>query len=83
VTLNGAQAATRAGYSGRTARVTTSKLLTKANIAAALEAGYKERQARNRIVIEGAEGPAVRWHSSDRSTARSRRTMADRVRAIT
>ena len=47
--LNGAKDATQAGYSAKTARVTASKLLTKANVAAALEAGYKERQKRTQI----------------------------------
>jgi phage terminase small subunit len=50
--LNGAKAATQAGYSAKTARVTASKLLTKANIAAALETGYKEREKRTLITSD-------------------------------
>src|SRR5438046_2435023 len=50
--LNGTKAAIAAGYSSKTARVTASQHLTKPNIQAALEAGYKERQARTRITAD-------------------------------
>ncbi len=46
VDLNGAQAAIRAGYSEHSARVTASKLLTKANILQAIEGAFAERMER-------------------------------------
>ena len=46
VDLHGAHAAIRAGYAANSARVTASRLLTKANIATALAAGQRARQVR-------------------------------------
>jgi phage terminase small subunit len=48
VDLHGANAAIRAGYQPRNARAQASRLLTKANIAAALERGQQARQARTK-----------------------------------
>ena len=46
VDLKGEAAAIRAGYSPKTAKVQASQILTRLNVQAALEVGYKERQAR-------------------------------------
>lgn len=43
---NGAQAAIRAGYAKKTARITASKLLSKPNIRAAVEAGLERARQR-------------------------------------
>ena len=52
VDLMGEHAAIRAGYSPKTARVQASQVLTRPNIQAALEAGYKERQARMNVTAD-------------------------------
>lgn len=49
VDLNGAQAASRAGYSAKTSNVTASKLLTRPNIHAAIMAGMAARSQRTKI----------------------------------
>ncbi|MGC2415257.1 MAG: terminase small subunit [Stellaceae bacterium] len=49
---NGAQAAIRAGYSARTARVIASENLRKPEIAAAINKATERRQARESIWIE-------------------------------
>ena len=49
VDLDGAQAAIRAGYSGRRAKVTAYELLQEPAIAAAIEAGKAARSERTRI----------------------------------
>lgn len=46
VDMNGAQAAIRAGYAARSARVTAARLLTNANIAAAVQQRCAERSER-------------------------------------
>lgn len=50
--LNGTQAAIKAGYAANSARVTASRMLTKANIAAAIE---REVEARRAAIGEDAE----------------------------
>ena len=50
--LNGAQAAIRAGYSARTARVIASENLRKPEIAAAINKATERRQARENVRIE-------------------------------
>lgn len=52
IDLNGAQAAIRAGYSKNGARVTASKLLSKANIARALEAEFAEVKKRIDVDVD-------------------------------
>lgn len=52
IDLNATQAAIRAGYSQKTARVTASKLLTKANIQAAIAERQKEIRKRNDVTID-------------------------------
>src|SRR6266851_937401 len=52
VDLKGEAAAIRAGYHPKNARSQASRLSTKANIQAALEAGYKERQARTGLTAD-------------------------------
>jgi phage terminase small subunit len=52
IDLNGAQAAIRAGYSSRTAKVIASQLLTKLNVRAALAAADTERRARTGVTPE-------------------------------
>jgi phage terminase small subunit len=52
VDLKAEQAAIRAGYSSKTARVQASQVLTRPNVQAALEAGYKERQARTQMLCQ-------------------------------
>ncbi len=46
VDLNGSQAAIRAGYAERSARITASKLLTKPNVLQAVELAFSERVER-------------------------------------
>ena len=48
-TGNGAASAVRAGYSARSAKVTASRLLTKANVQAALRA--RQRQAERQLEV--------------------------------
>src|SRR5712691_5934855 len=52
VDLKGEAAAIRAVYSPKTAKVQASQILTRLNVQAALEVGYKERQARTRITAD-------------------------------
>ena len=52
VDLNGAQAAIRAGYSAKTARITASQLLTKPNIQAAIQAEMDKRAEKTSITAE-------------------------------
>src|SRR5713226_4060714 len=49
VDLKGEAAAIRAGYSPKTAKVQASQTLTRLNVQAAVEAGYKARQKRTQI----------------------------------
>jgi phage terminase small subunit len=49
VTGNGAQAATLAGYSEKSAKVTASRLLTDANVRAAIARGQAERAERVQV----------------------------------
>jgi phage terminase small subunit len=49
VDLNAAQAATRAGYSAKTARVQGAKLLTNPNIQAAIQAAQQARSGETKI----------------------------------
>jgi phage terminase small subunit len=52
VDLNGTQAAIRAGYSAKTANVTSSKLLAKANVAEAVARATMKRSARTEITAD-------------------------------
>jgi phage terminase small subunit len=52
IDLNGTQAAIRAGYSPKTARFQAARLLTNANIQAALEAADAERRERTGVTPE-------------------------------
>ncbi len=49
VDLNGTQAAIRAGYSAKTAKVQASRLLTKANVRAAITAAKQDRAERTQV----------------------------------
>jgi phage terminase small subunit len=49
---NGAQAAARAGYSPRSAKVTASRLLTDANIQAAIQAKQKEAASHAGVTLQ-------------------------------
>jgi phage terminase small subunit len=52
VDLKGARAATRAGYACVSARVTASRLRTKANIAAAVETALEDRRHRTGVTAD-------------------------------
>jgi phage terminase small subunit len=52
VDCNGAQAAERAGYSPRSARVTASRLLSDANIQASIKAKLDEKAERNELTAD-------------------------------
>jgi phage terminase small subunit len=52
VDLNGTQAAIRAGFAEKSARVTANRLLTNHNIQAAIEAGKKKREAKVELTAE-------------------------------
>lgn len=52
VDLNATQAAIRAGYAERSATVTASKLLTKANIQAAIQIAQLARSERTQITVD-------------------------------
>lgn len=52
VDRNGTQAAIRAGYSKKTANITASKLLTKANIKDAVDKGEEKHAERCAVTIE-------------------------------
>jgi phage terminase small subunit len=54
VDSNGARAATRAGYARGSAKVTASRLLTKANIAAAVEDALEDRHRRTEATADNA-----------------------------
>lgn len=62
VDLNATQAAIRAGYSARTARAQGNRLLTNADVAAAVEAAKQERAQRTELtqdyVLDGLRGIA-------------------------
>ncbi len=67
---NGAGAAVRAGYSAQSARITASRLLTKANIKAALEAQVvaiesRFQLSRERVVSQLKEAVAVARTQAD------------------
>lgn len=52
VDLNGTQAAIRAGYASKSARVTASQLLTKPNIQAAVQQAFAARSARTKVTAD-------------------------------
>jgi phage terminase small subunit len=52
IDLNATQAAIRAGYAERSATVTASKLLTKANIQAAIQIAQLARSERTQITVD-------------------------------
>ena len=52
-TLNGSQSAIRAGYSEKTANVTASKLLTKANIKKRINELMQERKSKEIASVDG------------------------------
>jgi phage terminase small subunit len=63
--FNGTQAATRAGYAPKSARVTASVLLTKPNIQAALEAERDGRRQRLQVSIDRVVQEAARLAYAD------------------
>ena len=66
VDRNGTQAAIRAGYSKKTANITASKLLTKANIKDAVDKGEEKHAERCAVTIETIK----RMMDEDRDLAR-------------
>jgi phage terminase small subunit len=52
IDLNATQAAIRAGYAERSANVTASKLLTKANIQSAIQKAQAARSERTQITVD-------------------------------
>jgi phage terminase small subunit len=65
IDLNGTKAAERAGYKAKSAKVTAARLLTKANVQAALEVGYQERQLRTRTTADNTVRELARLAYSD------------------
>ena len=82
VDLNGQQAATRAGYAPRNARVTASKLLTKPNIQARIAELTAEAQARVEITGDDVLRELARYAFPDTPTSHDDVFPGDRISSL-